>query len=179
MDGPNDAAPIAAALQDLLADGPNAETRRRLTAAARNGGICGRCGRRLAPQETVWRLQLFAGTSPVSARRVYLIAPACAACLPGGEARWAMIPPRRCEGCGRGVIDCCRSGWRRITACCERCRRRAGNRRRAAERPEMACAHCGRMFRPSRTDGRYCPGPCRQKAYRARKTSTMIATAYP
>jgi hypothetical protein len=31
-----------------------------------------------------------------------------------------------------------------------------------------ACQACGESFTPTRSDGRYCSSPCRQKAYRRR-----------
>jgi hypothetical protein len=31
-----------------------------------------------------------------------------------------------------------------------------------------ACEACGEAFTPTRSDGRYCSSPCRQKAYRRR-----------
>jgi hypothetical protein len=168
--GSNEAARAVAALGALLSDTIGVDERRRVYAAAQNGDSCGVCGRLLTSQETVWRIRLPAGTSPGSGRSAYLIASVCAGCLPGGNAsRWARIPPRRCEGCGRGVIDCCRSGWRRITACCERCRRWAQSRRRVTPRREIACALCGETFWPSRADAQYHSAACRQKAYRARK----------
>jgi hypothetical protein len=166
MDRLNEAKRVDAALRSLLFGG-DAATRRRGARAAEAGEICGACGRRLTLQETVWRLRLPAGTSPVSRRDVTWVAPACAACLP--SARWATVPRRPCEGCGRRVVDCCRSRSRRITSCCERRRRRAWNRRRITKRREVVCASCGQRFRPSRTDAWYCSGPCRQKAWRARR----------
>lgn len=108
-----------------------AAARRRAATAAHTVETRGACARGFAPGETVWRLRLFAGTSLASGRRAYWIAPLCAVCLPGrSESRWATILPRPCESCGHGVVDCCRSRWRRISACYERCQRRAWNRRR-------------------------------------------------
>jgi hypothetical protein len=34
-----------------------------------------------------------------------------------------------------------------------------------AARPAMACATCGKTFRPKRSDGKYCSAACRQRAY--------------
>ena len=43
-------------------------------------------------------------------------------------------------------------------------------RRRRSSVPVSVCEGCGRSFEPTRADARYCPGgPCRQRAYRARR----------
>jgi hypothetical protein len=55
------------------------------------------------------------------------------------------------------------------TACArdaELARQRA---RRRARRTDLTCEHCGTVFTPPRSDGRYCSPACRQKAYRRRK----------
>ena len=42
-----------------------------------------------------------------------------------------------------------------------------------------ACETCGAPFTPTRSDGRYCSSPCRQKAYRQRAQSHVLDLAEP
>lgn len=45
---------------------------------------------------------------------------------------------------------------------------RAGRRDRTRDRTARPCDVCGDTFTPPRSDGRYCSGACRQRAYRRR-----------
>jgi hypothetical protein len=42
-----------------------------------------------------------------------------------------------------------------------------------------ACEACGESFTPTRSDGRYCSSPCRQRAYRRRTQSRVLDLAKP
>jgi hypothetical protein len=59
--------------------------------------------------------------------------------------------------------------------CGDRCRQAVYNRNhreRHQRQPEQrSCATCGEPFIPKRSDAVHCSSPCRQKAYRARKSS--------
>jgi hypothetical protein len=176
---------VAAPLRDLLGHGADHELRHRVRVGSQTGNICAACGRSLTVADTVYRRRIFAGASAISARRVYWVAPVCVACrCPCGQevrhrkgcgkdwciaARWATISARPCAGCGRGVVNCCSSSRIRITACSDRCRRRAWARRRIVQRSGVPCVHCRRMFSPTRADAKYCSSACRQRAYRARR----------
>lgn len=79
--------------------------------------------------------------------------------------------PPRCEVCGReGPV----THWRnRFAGYCWACTAAAENalrrERRAASRANRTCQCCGEVFTPTRSDGRYCSGACRQRAYRTRR----------
>lgn len=57
---------------------------------------------------------------------------------------------------------------------CSRCAAEAERARlrdvRLAARAGTVCATCGTAFTPPRADARYCSSPCRQRAYRMRRT---------
>jgi hypothetical protein len=83
-------------------------------------------------------------------------------------------PERSCDQCGRPVFfdvsrriplhavcgDICRSAVKLAQARARRARR---------FRPQATCSICGKLFRPIRTDARFCSGTCRQRAYRQRQ----------
>jgi len=78
------------------------------------------------------------------------------------------------------LIDCPVCGVRhtglptygRFRGYCWPCRDAArlalARKRRAQRRANRTCEHCGATFTPTRADGRYCSGACRQAAYRER-----------
>ena len=132
--------------------------------ARRDGGLCGLCGRTLAPCEPVWRPR-------ISLSRIMLggwhwrIIPACAECTPiKGE------PAGPCEGCGRHVHDERRWPPRKHVLCCEACKPKAEAARardaRAKKRKGKTCLLCEKSFTPSRDDALFCSNACRQRAYR-------------
>jgi hypothetical protein len=99
------------------------------------------------------------------------IVPVCPACARKADHPYGYgwhSDSGRCEGCGRKVIEPSRWTWggRRIVACSERCRERA--RRLRPQPAARKCDSCGKSFKPSRVDARYCSSACRQKAYRRR-----------
>jgi hypothetical protein len=45
--------------------------------------------------------------------------------------------------------------------------------KRRVQHQTIACAECGEMFEPTRSDAEFCSSRCRQKAYRKRKAVTV------
>jgi hypothetical protein len=140
--------------------------------AKANGDTCAKCGRKLAPDEPVWRSRLDLGRSAFGGRHIR-VAPVCAGC----KSIWELFnDPEPCQGCGRPVHYRYEFISRRLTFCCERCRQRAqqGAMRdaRRAARAGRTCDQCGKVFEPTRTDARFCSVACKQKAYRDRHRVT-------
>ena len=137
-------------------------------AAQHDGGVCGACGRILAPGEPVWRPRISLGRSLLSgAWGHWQIVPVCAECTPiQGE------PARPCQGCGRPVHDEWRLPPREHVSCCDACEPKAkaasARAKRAKKREGTVCVSCGKSFTPSRNDAEYCSSVCRQRAYRRR-----------
>jgi hypothetical protein len=50
-----------------------------------------------------------------------------------------------------------------------RARAAAAKAKRHANRSAMACASCGKIFIPARTDAKTCSNKCRQRMHRARR----------
>jgi hypothetical protein len=95
-----------------------------------------------------------------------------------------------CPGCGGTALT--RDGYRfkrvrewrtgrdgypyrlRWAGYCARCAEEAERARlrdvRLATRAATVCATCGATFTPPRAGARYCSSPCRQRAYRRRRT---------
>ena len=100
-------------------------------AATRQGGICGACGRALAADEPIWRVDRVAWIR-TGGECVWWIVPVGAECVPV-EVRWGSdgYEPERCGGCGRPVYQ--RPSAQSVQPfCCTQCRYVA----RAAERSE-------------------------------------------
>jgi hypothetical protein len=65
----------------------------------------------------------------------------------------------------------------RAVPCSYQCayRRKVGMQKakRRVQHETIACAKCGEMFEPTRSDAEFCSPRCRQKAYRKRKAVTV------
>ena len=151
-----------------------AERRSRAFRAANTGETCGRCGRNLKPDETVWRERCAKGPSLFGGQS-FILAPVCEACRSPYHRNWYSAA---CMGCGRPVK------WNgsgiRYVACCSVCRERARRKARSDHRAEMqerACPICEEIFVPTRNDAVTCSSACRQKAYRRRVTVLAPARA--
>jgi len=142
---------------------------RRARAGRRNGKTCGKCGRALAPGETVWMMQL------------YLPGAHCDECSSEDRqrlksyfyARYCEPEARPCQGCARPV----HRRWRRRrrhTFCSEHCREVYYARQRRERRPRRrfarVCPACQKQFTPRRDDMVACSRACRQRLYRRRVT---------
>jgi hypothetical protein len=134
---------------------------------------CDRCGRKLAPAQTVYRFR--GRTDDLLGSQYDRRLTMCADCFK--KSWYAKSPdyvsePRPCKGCGRTVIDCF-SYWE-STYCSEHCRldyyREQAREKRELARGKRICANCGQSFMPKRTDSRYCSAACKQKAYRQRNS---------
>jgi hypothetical protein len=145
--------------------------RDRVNRAAYTGDICAKCGKQLAPEESVFRwgygFELNIDHAPV-----------CAEC--NGEPRsfdhWHELP---CDGCGRPVFNSHFRAWR-WTVCSQRCRtiietRQRTEKRRAA-RALRPCQNCGVGFLPRRADARTCGAACRQAIHRTRVRASREIT---
>lgn len=78
---------------------------------------------------------------------------------------------RACEGCGRLVVlgkDPCRTGVYCTPACKSTAWR---NRTRDISANDSSCVVCGTPMPDARSDRQTCSSACRQKAYRARRTT--------
>jgi len=158
-----------------------------IEAARRTGSMCGRCGRALAPDETVWMSRIYVARpmapvavghsmkEPMPNGRAIARVPTCRQCRPSRT--W--LPPESCDGCGRHVVYP-RSGLRRRHACCSvRCRGRAYKRARhplAEKSREKSCAVCGHDFTATRRDAQTCSSRCRQRRYRDAHRSPRVPT---
>jgi hypothetical protein len=140
--------------------------------AKKEGCICGECGRKLKPNDPVWRERLF--VSGYSSRQM---APVCKKCHGRSYGRYEEAKP--CEGCGRPVHNPYDLVGRLHSFCSEICQRKvlaakaeaAAREKRAEVRgPSRSCKGCGNTFTPTRNDAQFCSGSCRQRAYRRRVT---------
>ena len=105
------------------------EERARIFEARYDGGLCGRCGRRLVVGETVWKERVDVDATGGNLRWV----PVGAECAsPAFRAETEGKEPEGCVGCGRGVYDRTPHALRRRVYCSYRC----GRGRRAAHRKE-------------------------------------------
>ena len=165
------------ALMGVTLSDEHRRRRRSVFEAAKTASHCARCGRRLKPSDPVWRKR-------VSLGRSFAVAPTCKGCADEWEERrW---PGEPCEGCGRLVHKEKprireRTLWedfhdiKRHSFCCEVCRHKAVTKavreRRAESRGTYQCEACGKSFRPTRTDAKFCSAGCKQHAYRKRAPS--------
>jgi hypothetical protein len=141
--------------------------------ANQHGGMCGKCHRRLADDEPVWRDRV--GHRAFGRR--YPTLPLCTEC----KSKWTeFYKAEPCEGCGRPVHDRVtkRKTWR--TFCCRKCKSRAVSaamhRKRVEERGTRECIECAEVFEPTRADAKFCSVACRQKNYRRRVTVQKLPT---
>jgi len=148
--------------------------------ALKEGGLCARCERVLAPGEVVWRVNTYMGISWFSGASKHWVLPTCEACATGPRKYRRWWPETPCEHCGRPVRNQQWMRYRRHTFCCEQCESRhyarIARERRALKRTPRACAECGETFTPRRADALYCSGRCRQRAYRKRKADAAPVT---
>jgi hypothetical protein len=128
----------------------------------------------------------------------YRYGPICAECLPvsprpDSHPSWREMIERACLHCGRVVFvnryraehwERLAEPWRLISGgrahrifCCEDCREAYNRsqleqrRARATEARAKVCATCDQPFTATRADAVTCSPACRQKAYRARKST--------
>jgi hypothetical protein len=95
----------------------------------------------------------------------------CEACVSKWHPSWLQYrrEPVECPGgCGALVSWW---GWERVAACSRRCTDRVQLASRRVRHDERECEQCGETFTATRRDARYCSGACRQRAYRARRSS--------
>jgi predicted nucleic acid-binding Zn ribbon protein len=128
-----------------------------------DASVCARCGTAIAPGD------------PVEIWHESGLAVICWACAGNpwdvSDCEWSY----RCQACGRPLS---RPRGSEHFACSDRCLSRlahfrsppndARDLRRAEGRQPRACAACGMMFTPSRSDARTCSSACRQRVYRER-----------
>ena len=162
--------------------------------AFETGEVCGRCGKTLAPDETVVRS--FMSWPFIFGERIQQF-PICVPCWEGevsqreglveGERdaawrEWALY--RQVYGalastdyrlglCPVATLPCVTCGRPVVTVPPHGQRKNVSCCRRCRDlayrrpRTERACAVCGTEFLPSRSDARYCSQACRQRAYRS------------
>jgi hypothetical protein len=95
--------------------------------------------------------------------------PVCAACLTDKEHGHATLAVT-CNGCGLAMRAHWHLLWRkRELTCSGRCDQRM--RRRRHRDKKQTCATCGLEFKTTRAHAKFCSGACRQKAYRATKST--------
>jgi hypothetical protein len=145
----------------------------RLRKAAETG-CCGICNRTLAPHEPVWRRR-FTRRSMLGWGTIMV--PCCEQHNGVGGVFADYQKPSPCEGCGRTVHTEWSRRLCRRTFCCEVCevKARCGearDKRRQARGATRVCEQCGETFELTRSDARYCSGPCKQVAYRLRVTDS-------
>lgn len=142
---------------------------------------CTRCGSRFAHDESryvVWERIVYAvycdGAFHIAGCRWVSV---CATCLRPAEQTphyfqrleftclgccAPLVRPLKASHCYRG------SETPQDAVCSDRCYKRARRAYRQAFRMFQPCASCEHMFRPERSDSRYCSPACRQRAYRRR-----------
>jgi protein-arginine kinase activator protein McsA len=97
----------------------------------------------------------------------------CASCATPAEAA-AAEHKRVCKGCGQHLLTpFVRYDWQTDASdplqnqvCGARCEQRYRRRRRQEHREMVSCAACGVLFRPKRTDAKFCSNACRQSTHR-------------
>jgi hypothetical protein len=169
-------------LRVLIGEGTSSHdtrnTHRRAVGAKETGEFCGRCGRAISPDETVWR------TRERVARGQLLYTNVCRECAPERarqpepfyserlRTHLALYDPESCEVCGRPVVWVHYPDWRHYRCCSERCARRRYNRALAlasSRARQKVCEVCGSEFVATRSDAKTCSPKCRQAAYRRRR----------
>lgn len=165
----------------MIVAASDAEREKRMLAyeATRSCRHCGKCHRPLARQEHVWRMRInhrfamFGWT--------YDTLPLCEMCATQSDWR-TFEAPAPCEYCGRIVHNELRMIDRKHVYCCTNCESQAQARKarlkRAVSRGTMGCVECGKTFRPTRIDAKFCGSACRQKAYRSRVTDNKSVSPY-
>lgn len=190
---------VAARINALSGITDDEDTRRRrciIRNAGETGQHCADCERVLTPDEPVWRVWKAIARGWGGIGMCGAFAPVCEECfksvhvfkLPRDDGGIYEVSvrtyydfyedrnPRPCEGCGRPVHQkwTLRSFSKR-TVCCSNCARRAqaaaAKSRRAKARGTRQCQDCGKIFKPTRTDARFCSVACKQRAYRKRVTN--------
>jgi hypothetical protein len=124
---------------------------------------CEECGKVIKPREPVYVAKR-GGYQRGKVRR----------CEPCAEAIFVglYLSHRPCEGCGREVsVDYELQDYRHLHCCDAVCGRKARLARllqKARDARQKTCARCGKAFKATRNDGRFCSSACRQAAYRDR-----------
>jgi len=181
--------------------GRDCEAERRIE-ASKQGGVCGKCGEKLADGESAYLAEhVYAGMwgslTPRPGPR-YDRATVCAECAPdhmteplessfdtqvdagGGTERThynrnvAQMP---CPTCERPVVFKRTARWRPRVFCSHRCQYTYNNRRRSKRRQrlrEKVCEVCGEEFTATRTHAKTCSAACKQKAYRRRQQKEAV-----
>ena len=147
---------------------------------ARNGGVCGHCGKRFEKGEPIvirtLGIQVMTQSRPFPQR--YTVCVSCAGGIPDNAPRY------HCTICGREVIGresfgrkarklSAFSRWVLHPCCSLTCYWTVAKRRQRSisqeTRPISTCWECGGAIPNNRRgDSRYCSPACRQKAYRQR-----------
>ncbi len=155
------------------------EARMRHFYAAKDGGMCGKCGRDLRPGEPVYVSCVWAGYSVFVGAFTRRYAPVCEGCAPRSMKRagdpygFTRYVAESCDTCGRLVTfeATGRDRYRRHVFCSGRCRwtyYNTARNERNARRREKDCEVCGVRFTAQRQDAKTCSAACKQKAYRQR-----------
>ena len=124
-------------------------------------GHCTRCmvpisSAYVIPENVIWKIIGDTGLYQKQA------APVCDACVTPFEANGCGTPSP-CRGCGMML----QRHWRYDSNfCSERCQKRDARKCAQDERAEIECATCHIMFRPKRSDTKFCGAACKQWAYR-------------
>jgi hypothetical protein len=151
--------------------------------AAEGAGICGECFAPLRATDSVTLVRVVHG-------RKWLHVPVCLPCwLSDGSQdpdslSYEAVERFRCDGCGRPMRVSSRR-YRRIAyrwhCCCEQCFRkvtlRRASERRRVRHEEMACAVCGEMFVPGKSNAKTCGVRCRQQLHRDRRLPVVLTDA--
>ena len=155
------------ALWGVTADDPVMRVVRKTRNAQRDASHCADCEREIKPSEPVWRFRVswhsYIGCS-------HNLAPHCEQC---SKSHWRSFrKAEACEGCGRPVYNEWHSLRPRRSVCSEQCRHKAtsaaAKRKRSEARGTRQCQDCGKTFKPTRSDARFCSVACKQRAYRKR-----------
>ena len=151
------------ASSELFADEETIAARRRIHRSG-DGEICYRCGKPYGLGQAV----VYGSTWHPSCRGRRKIT-YCLPCAPTHRERWDYP----CQVCERPVHFVCARRRRRHVFCsafCERQHYAKQQRDKRIAARQKHCATCGNGFEATRSDGEYCSGRCRQRAYRQRVT---------
>jgi hypothetical protein len=167
-------------------DDPQQQKRRAIREAARYARKCAQCGRKLRPDDPIWRKRL--PIPGLFGRPHRVLAPVCKRCheketrvrRKWGFSEKQYTNAKPCEGCGRPVHNTIDFVYRQHSFCSDNCSDKvlpakaaaAARQQRAEDRGTRTCAGCATVFTPTRTDARFCSASCKQRAYRQRVTGT-------
>jgi len=167
----------AASIRAMLGvtdDDREARYRHTIRNAQNDASVCAKCGRQIAASDPVWRQRFDLGYGLFGGGWGTTVAPVCSSCKDEHE---LFDDARPCAGCGRPVHNLDNVYYRRFTFCSQVCRAKAlaahGRNRRREARGDRPCEGCGKTFKPTRTDARFCSVACKQRAYRQRVTDDV------